>query len=131
MTPTKNFSLGDILSVTTGRLVSRDHITGVYAILNHMTGEDLYTHQLPRACDECSGPLLAQHPQLADVPLPEAFIDEEHVWVWLDDMERQYGASLPVSPLDPAAHAVIDPLGEACDMVGSEKVFVVPSEEVN
>lgn len=46
---TKTFHLGDILTITTGRLVSPRHMEGVYDILNWMTGEDLLvTHQIPR-----------------------------------------------------------------------------------
>lgn len=51
---TKTFHIGDILSVTTSRLVSPSHIDGVYSILNWMTCDNLYTHQLPRAADECA-----------------------------------------------------------------------------
>ena len=64
---TKKFHLGDVLSITTGRLVSPRHMDGVYDILNFMTGDNLFTHQLPRASDECKPHLLAQFPQLAEV----------------------------------------------------------------
>lgn len=45
----KRFHLGDVLSITTGHLLSPRHMEGVYEILNHMTGDQLFTHQLPRA----------------------------------------------------------------------------------
>src|SRR3990167_2376272 len=61
---TKQFHLGDVLSITTGRLVSPRHIDGVYDILNFMTGDNLFTHTLPRASDECKPYLVAQFPQL-------------------------------------------------------------------
>ena len=64
---TKKFHLGDVLSTTTERLVSPRHISGVYDILNFMTGDDLFTHQLPRASEECKPYLLEQFPQL-DTP---------------------------------------------------------------
>ena len=47
----KYFHLSDILSVTTSRLLS--DIDGLYDILNFLTGDNLCTHQLPRASDEC------------------------------------------------------------------------------
>ena len=56
----RDFHIGDILSVTTGRLVSPRRMDGVYDILNFMTGDNLFTHQLPRAARECAGPLAAQ-----------------------------------------------------------------------
>lgn len=63
MTTTREFHLGDVLSITTGRLISPRGIEGVYDILRFMTGQDLFTHQLPRAMTEMKPRLLAQHPQ--------------------------------------------------------------------
>ena len=60
----KLFHISDILSVTTGRLVSTRHIDGVYDILNFLTGDDLFTHQLPRANRECEPWLRSQFPLL-------------------------------------------------------------------
>lgn len=60
----KEFSLGDVLSITTGRLLSERRIDGVYDILNWMTGDDLFTHQLPRAGKACQPWLVEQYPQL-------------------------------------------------------------------
>jgi len=65
----KRFHISDVLSVTTGRLVSYRHMDGVYAILNFLTGDNLFTHQLPRAMDECRPWLRTQFPKLmADEP---------------------------------------------------------------
>jgi hypothetical protein len=108
----KDFALGDVLSITTDRLVSRDHIDGVYRILNYMTGDDLFTHQLPRAAGECKPALLAQHPQLADVDVPEDFGGEDGVYAWLDEQEAIYGATLSVGPLVAEDHTRIDPFSE-------------------
>lgn len=63
----RNFHIGDILSITTGRLVSPRRMDGVYDILNYMTGDDLFTHQLIRAAEECAPALREQHPDLTDV----------------------------------------------------------------
>jgi hypothetical protein len=73
------FHLGDLLSISDGRLLSPEHIGGVYKILNHMTGDNLMTHQLPLACDAMLPELLTQHPWLKDVdPVP-------HVWQLICD----------------------------------------------
>lgn len=50
----REFHIGDILSITTERLVSPRLIEGVYDILNYMTGDNLMTHQLPRASRHCA-----------------------------------------------------------------------------
>ena len=121
----KHFPLGDILSITTGRLVSRTEVDGVYRILNYMTSSDLFTHQLPRASTVCAPVLLSQHPQLRDVIVPKEFDDSAHVWRWLAEQEANYGATLPVASLNGDEYEVCNPIEELCDMVGPEKVFVV------
>lgn len=109
----REFALGDVLSVTTDRLLSRDHMQGVYRILNYMTGDDLFTHQLPRAGDECRPHLLAQHPDLAAIEVPQwGHATKEEVYGWLDEMEAQYGATRSVTPLASVDHTRIDPLSE-------------------
>lgn len=112
MAETRDFHLGDILSVTTGRLVSPRHIGGVYDILNFMTGDNLFTHQLPRACGECEGPLLAQHPDLAGVEVPEEFTGKEHVEAWLAEQVARFGETRPVAALGDDDHTRIDPFAE-------------------
>jgi hypothetical protein len=111
----RDFHIGDVLSVTTGCLVSPEGIGGVYKILNWMTGDDLMTHQLPRACEECQGPMLAQHPDLADVQIP-TFSDKAQAKaaldLWLADVAAKYGQTRPVAPLAAEDHTVIDPLEE-------------------
>jgi hypothetical protein len=109
---TKAFHLGDILSVTTERLVSPRRVEGVYDILGWMTGESLFTHQLPRACDECKGPLLAQHPDLAAIEVPEDFGGKEGVDRWLAEQVAVYGEYREVAPLAAEDHTRIDPLDE-------------------
>ncbi len=71
----KKFHIGDILSITTGRLVSNRHIDGVYDILNFMTGDNLFTHQLPRAAEECRPSLIGQFPQFESTEMNFAVAD--------------------------------------------------------
>ena len=66
---TRNFHLSDILSITTGRLVSTRHMEGVYEILNWMTQDDLFTHQLGRASEECAPILCTLYPELSETAL--------------------------------------------------------------
>ncbi len=109
---TKTFHLGDILSVTTGRLVSPRHIDGVYDILNWMTGDNLMTHQLPRACGECEGLLRAQHPDLIAIAIPEFGGDKDAVGRWLAEQVAIYGETREVAPLAAEDHTRIDPIAE-------------------
>jgi hypothetical protein len=108
---TKSFHLGDILSVTTGHLVSPSHMDGIYDVLNWMTGDDLMTHQLPRAADECEGALLAQHPDLAGIVVP-GLDGKDAVDAWLAEQIALFGEYRDVAPLAPADHTRIDPIAE-------------------
>lgn len=67
----RDFDLSDVLSATTGRLLSMRHMDGIYDVLNYMTGDNLMTHQLPRAMDQVKPEILRQHPDLENVDPPE------------------------------------------------------------
>lgn len=121
------FDLGDILSITTGWLVSPRLIEGVYDILNYMTDDNLFTHQLPRASRECKPYLLDQHPQLKDV---DASVVTKDNWrVWLVEQKKLYGDQLPVQPIPKDDHDEIDPITEAIQMVGKDKIITINLEE--
>jgi hypothetical protein len=134
---TKTFHLGDVLTITTGRLVSPRHMEGVYDILNWMTGDNLFTHQLPRASDECAGPLLAQHPDLAAVTVPEEFGDgsegsaQRAVDEWLAAQVAVYGETREVALLGPEDHTRINPFDEFRIVAPHAQVIavIVPEEE--
>jgi len=49
---TKKFHIGDLVSVGTGYLMPPNGIGGVYQLLNHLTGDNLMTHQLPMAAKQ-------------------------------------------------------------------------------
>jgi len=126
MTDTKTFHIGDILSVTTGLLVSPRHIGGVYDILNWMTGDNLFTHQLPRAMDECAPSLRAQHPDLAAIVPPADFGDSrEAVEAWLAEQVTRFGETRQVAPLDPADHTYIDPVTEIRMMAPHAEIIAI------
>lgn len=126
----REFHLGDILSITTGALVSSRGMEGVYDILNYMSGDDLYTHQLPRVARECEPSLRAQHPDLDEVVVPKDLRGEKPVQDWLAGVIAEYGETRPVLTLNPEDHVTIDPTEEAADLVGADKVYVFnPHEE--
>ena len=118
---TREFHLGDILSITTHRLVSPRHMDGVYDILNFMSGDDLMTHQLPRVCDEMKPRLLAQHPVLAEVNT--SGIKPDTV-MWLDEQVARFGETRLVQS-EHQFHEIRAPLKEAAAMRGSDGLVVV------
>lgn len=125
---TRDFALADILTVTTGLLLSHDGMGGLYEIANHLTGDNLMTHQLPRAADVCGPALLRQHPQLTGVT-PPSNLDTPHLLAWIADAEHRYGTTLPVDQLPAGEWERRDAVEELCDMVGPERVYVVPTTE--
>lgn len=126
----KEFHIGDILSITTGRLVSLDHIDGVYNILNYMTGDNLFTHQLPRAARECEGFLLEQHPDLADIKVPEITCEAECI-TWLASIYPTYGERRMVNPLPKGSHTVIDPISEIKMIRPDIQIISVNPEDID
>lgn len=123
----RRFPLGVVLSVTTGRLLAP--FAEVHELLDFMTGDTLMTHQLPRACEECAPMLLARHPRLADVKVPEEFTGEEDVRQWVAAQAERLGERVTVTTLDPDDHTVIDPLVELKMLRPDVPVVVVAIEE--
>lgn len=121
-TDRRDFHIGDILSITTSRLVSPRHIEGVYDILNYMTGDDLMTHQLPIASEQCKPHLLQQHPQLEEVDASE--VNEKNWKKWLGQQATKYGQEIPVEPLPLRSRVVRDPIQELREMVGPDKPII-------
>lgn len=117
----KQFHLGDVLSITTGILMSPRKMDGVYDILNFMTQDDLFTHQLPRACKECAPFLLEQHPQLKGIVIEG--VTAENFNQRLEDLCAQYGETILVNTVPKHAHEVIDPESELAEKIHPSNVI--------
>jgi hypothetical protein len=128
MSDVQTFHVGDILSITTGRLVSPDHIGGVYRILNHLTADNLMTHQLPRAMDECEPYLRECFPDLAAIPEPDLH-GEDDVRAWLRWIVSEYGETREVEAMPDGVHEYRNPIAEAEEVVGKDRVIVVRPED--
>lgn len=116
---TKTFNLSDVLSITTGVLLSDRKMDGVYDILNFMTRDDLYTHQLPRARDAVLPSLLQQFPQLTDIVVPK-FDTPESVEPWLQTQRDLFGDTFVVSPVAEGTFVRIDPITELHAMMSQD-----------
>lgn len=124
----RDFHIGDILSVTTGRLVSPTHMEGVYNILNFMTGDSLMTHQLGRAAGQCKPHLLTQHPQLEEVDA--SGVNEKNWKGWLGRQAVKYGAELPVEALPLKDRVVLDHIKELEDTYPGKKIISIDPEDL-
>lgn len=111
---TKSFHIGDVLSIAPGKLVSPDHIGGVYKILEWMSGEDgLMTHQLPRVSRECEPYLIRQFPELTSEDVPAAYPGGmDDVMAYLATLYPKYGEFVDVERIPDGDHTAIDPIAE-------------------
>lgn len=125
----KEFTLAQVLSITTGRLLCS--MGEVYEILNHITGDNLYTHVLPRASRFASPILIDAFPCLdlskdciegIDAEIKNAATPRDGCKKWMA------GLNLPVS-YQIASHGdswlSLDPLGELSSMVGDKPAMAI------
>ncbi|MBQ6285417.1 MAG: hypothetical protein IJK67_03820 [Bacilli bacterium] len=107
----KEFSLGALLSVATGRLYCT--MDELYEILNYLTGESLFTHQIPRATTAAKPYVLSLYPQLVDVGVNEQFNNEADVFTFIEEQKRKFGDKFVLSPMTKnEGYAPMDPLDE-------------------
>lgn len=119
---TRAFHLGDVLSVTTGRLLSPRLVDGLYDILNYLTGDDLMTHQLPRASTEAKPFLIQQHPWLAAITADE--VTPTNWQAWLDEKVAKHGKTVTVAPIPQDRYSPMDPVGELMSMTDKPVIVV-------
>lgn len=124
---TKTFSLAAVLTVITGRLLSDMGV--VYSILNHITGDEIYTHQIPRALKATQPWLLKCFPELRPVPACLKNLDSwierdrtgghEGIKMWLAELKMMFPEikdTYEVSQM-PDGWTSIDPVPELGSMV--------------
>ena len=134
----KTFSLGQVLSVSHDRLMC--DMSQVYEILNHMTQDSLFTHQLPRAQRECRPWLLRWFPQLSDLDLSDVTPENQSQRLAEVDMElrntldpnilflpsERMPLAFKVEPIPRDDHIWRDPIEEMAEMMGGlDRVIVV------
>lgn len=121
---TKRFPIADILTVTTGALLSHDGMDGLYRILNYLTGDSLMTHQLPAAADAMRPELLTQLPWLAEV-VPPNDATTEQILQWRDWAEAKHGTEHELTAPPSSIWGEHDPIQELVDTVGEDRVIAV------
>jgi len=122
-TPTKAFATADVLSVITGTLIA--DISGVYEVLSWMTGESVYTHQIPRISREAEPVLLAVHPALAQAIEEAEQVTTENWREWRGRWEARYGMTIVVPKFTADQHEYREPVSEAVEMLHPSRVAVV------
>lgn len=143
----QTFPISAVLSITTGLLLcdasGERPMDGVYRILNFITGENLFTHQLPRAAEQAKPDLIRQYPWLdsGDVHFRVATLQEmlqtpsgksdpeKLILGWLSQFTLAYPAELALFPLPLDDRAPQDAVAELEAMVGKDRVVVVRPPE--
>jgi hypothetical protein len=120
---TKEFATRDVLSTITGRLMG--DIGGVYEVLNWMTGESVFTHQLPRIGREATPVVVAAHPALQQAIDEAEQVNQENYAAWRQTWEDRYGPTISVPKFSAATHESIDPMSELAEKVHPDKIIPV------
>lgn len=123
----KAFPTADVLGIVTDRLLG--DIGGIYKVLSWMSGEDVYTHQIPRICREAEPIILAMHPELAHAVQEAEQVTPENFRGWLTKWAARYGGTITVPRLTTEQHERIDPLSELCEMVPPDHVAAIAKAE--
>lgn len=127
MSKERAFPLCDVLSVAVNKILSPKGMRGVQALLSYMTGESLHHLQLARAAAVCQPHLLKQHPQLSDINVSNLTLDK---WPdWHAKQVKRFGETLLVRPLEPGQYEPRDPVEEAEELVGRDRVLVIAPEQ--
>lgn len=116
LTERRTVPLADVLTVTTGLLLSRTRMDGLCALVQWLQREPpvsarMYEPDIRRllaAARAARRRLTGQHPFLANLT-PQPSLDEADLYAWLLEAERVHGETLTVSrPPLPATVAAMD-----------------------
>lgn len=120
---TKEFPTEMVLSVVADVLLCE--IGGIYEVLNWMTGESLFTHQLPRVGREAAPAIVAMHPELSTAIAESDQVNGDNWREWLATWKARYGETIAIPLLTIAEHERIDPISELAEKVHPDRIAVV------
>ncbi len=111
----KNFDLGTVLSLTTHRMLSE--MDKIQDALEYVTGDPIWTHQIPRVMGQVTPYVLSLYPQLEGVGLNEPINSKEEAIAFVNSQKEVFGDSLPLSPMSKSdGYSYVDPIEEAVEM---------------
>lgn len=132
MQKTKQFHLGDVLSIITGRLISPRRYEGVNDILGFITEGNPFKRPLEEVRFECRPYLVEQFPQLASAEMDFAVAELDDlleittsdaqarrvVVEWLAKQVAKHGEMFLVKSLPVDTHRVKSPIAKAIEVMG-------------
>lgn len=105
-----------ILSCTTGTLLCE--IEHVYEIMSFAVGQDLMTHQLPRAFEVCIEYWKEKHPELFVMPYE---VSKENYKQWLEEAKKVIGETGTVSKLPEGLYEKKNPIAELVEKMSTKQ----------
>ena len=129
MSETKTFPTVDVLTTITGRMLRKGGLDGVCAVLNWMTGESVFTHQLPRISREARALLVANWSEIAEAVRDSERIDASNYREYRATWEARLGPTIDVPRFTAETHEFIDPISEAAEYFPPERMVVVRKGE--
>jgi hypothetical protein len=97
MTGTRSFPTLDVVSVTTGVMVSDRGMPALYEVLDYVLDDRLMTHQLPAASRAAEPGIYKQHPWLAGLDAPRG--DLPALKAWCAALVEQHGWAVDLAPV--------------------------------
>lgn len=106
----RRFHIGDILSITTGKLISPRGTDGRDDILSYMTDDSPFVAQLGRFAEECKPYLERQLGEAIKLEVPETIKDSLSLYEWLHTVTEGMGGDpfLKVGKVSEKDHADMD-----------------------
>lgn len=126
---TRVFPVDAVMSTITGILVAESGIGSVYEVLNWMTGESVYTHQIPRISSEAVPVMLAVYPDMQTAIDEAEQVNGENWRDWLATWTERYGAEIAVPVMNIAEHERIDPASELAEKVHPDRIITIGGEK--
>ena len=125
----KEFDLGAILNITTKRLFTS--MEDVYEVLNYLTGDSIYTHQIPRVMPIAKAYVLSLHPELTGVGDTVEINSFDAAKSFINEQKKVFGNKLPLSPMGKTdGYSYVDPIEEVIDITSGKtnKKVLKPSK---
>lgn len=119
----KEFPTAKVLSAITGTLVCE--IGGVYEVLNWMTGESLFTHQLPRVGREARTACVLYRPELQTACDDAKEINRNNWQSWLETWTARYGETIAIPRLGIKEHEPIDAMSELAERAHPDRIIKI------
>lgn len=122
---TKAFPTADVLSAVTGIVLTERCLDPVYEVLGWMTGEKLFTHQLPRVGREAKPVVAKLHPALKQAYEEAEQVNGDNWRQWVDTWIDRYGPMMTVPKMTAADHERIDPRSELAERVHPDNIIQI------